>query len=176
MTAEKIYIVADIQDLSDRSDVSLEGARDFLRGLWMNDRQEDVDFDLDEFFEKIAVADVKELSKMLGGCDYTIYESEEEYLEQLQEQKIEELEKKCDTLSELIGELDDAVGFMEGFSGEPTWIGCACEARDMESEDCICLEDGEPKRVQDKRKAIEKGEMFLNQLKTELEDLKINKI
>ncbi|MFJ8247332.1 hypothetical protein [Peribacillus asahii] len=75
--------------------------------------------------------------------------------------------KTLDMFETLVWELQDAIGFMETFSSMPESLGCACEAEDLDSEDCICVTDNGIKRITDKEGIFAEAQKLLEEMKKE---------
>lgn len=68
-------------------------------------------------------------------------------------------------IKKLSGELGDAVSFMDTFSESPEYIGCSCDADDLDSKDCECVgRNGEIRRITDKEKLIDESNQFLESI------------
>jgi hypothetical protein len=87
---ENKYILADLQDLAgDKREETLDGAKEFLANHW-----EELDED-DSFFEEIDRANFDELNEMLAGIDYELFETEEDYLQAVEDMKQARKLMKC---------------------------------------------------------------------------------
>ncbi|MFJ8247328.1 hypothetical protein [Peribacillus asahii] len=79
---EKKFYVVDFQDWTDVRVLTLDGAKDHLLNFWQDEEDyDDEEMTMKEHHEKIEKADLAELSEMLMGVDWGIFESREEYLE-----------------------------------------------------------------------------------------------
>lgn len=71
-------------------------------------------------------------------------------------------------LQNLTYELEDSVEFMHTLSGNPEWIGCRCDAEDISSDECICVdEDGNIKRITDKEEDLRNANYVLKHIHQE---------
>lgn len=122
----------------------------------------------------VLCIDICEQTKHLKGMDYMCEKNtstlgkEMTELSPIKEKKELTMGDKYEIIGNLIYQLSDSIGFMETLSEEPSWIGCVCEAEDIESENCTCIDkDGNIARITNKVKALEHAGFLLKQMQTE---------
>lgn len=89
-------IVADLQDYTDWEYMTIEEAREKLLAMWEDDST--YEFETEEeheaFLDKIRnTEDWEEMDNMLQGCDYSVFEDEEELREWAEEVGLEWVEQ-----------------------------------------------------------------------------------
>jgi hypothetical protein len=85
---EKTYVVMDIQDVNDYWTGTLKDVAEFLANFWGNDEEmTESEFDayIDELQDDEKTENTSNIDSKLQGIGYTLFESEEDRLEWVEE-------------------------------------------------------------------------------------------
>lgn len=97
MANETTYILMDAQDPCEWEEVTLDGAKEFIRNQWSEWKELDEDGELvdqmtDEQIESIDSFDFEQVENALEGFDYRIFNSQQERRDWFEELQLDYIE------------------------------------------------------------------------------------